>query len=130
MILNIKNVNDVKEKIEKYFEVMRWMPDIERPRCKTTDFYRVVPPPVNENDAIPLRPDITSRDISEAWFIDEKWMTPPLIYPNEYAFLRDFFSGQPKKVLAYRYSPDKYDRKYVYRWAERLFKRIFDNVKA
>lgn len=130
MILNIKNVKDVKEKIEKYFEVMRWMPDIERPRCKTIDFYRVVPPPVNENDAIPLRPDITSRDISEAWFIDEKWMTPPLIYPNEYAFLRDFFSGQPKKVLAYRYSPDKYDRKYVYRWAERLFKRIFDNVKA
>ena len=77
-----------------------------------------------------MRPDISSRDISEAWYIDEHWMSPPLIYPNEYVFLRDFLSGLPRKELAYRYSPNKRDRKYVYRWAERLLKRIVDAVKT
>lgn len=130
MIRGIKSIEDVKVNLEKYFEVMHWLPDIQRPRCKTTDFYRVAIPPVNEEDALYMRPDISSRDISEAWYIDEHWMSPPLIYTNEYVFLRDFLSGLPRKELAYRYSPNKRDRKYVYRWAERLLKRIFDAVKT
>lgn len=129
MFGKIKTADDVRVKLEKYFEIMRWLPDIQRPRCKTTDFYRVAIPPVNEEDAYNMRPDMTSRDISEAWYIDEHWMSPPLIYPNEYVFLRDFLSRLPKKELAYRYSPNRTDRKYVYRWAERLLKRIFDEAK-
>lgn len=130
MIRNIKSVEDVKVNLEKYFEVMRWLPDIQRPRCKTTDFYRVAVHPTNAEDLEHMRPDITSRDISEAWYIDEHWMMPPLIYPNEYVFLRDFLSRLPRKELAYLYSPNKSDRKYIYRWAERLLKRIFDAVKS
>lgn len=130
MIRGIKSIEDVKLKLVKYFEIMRWLPDIQRPRCKTTDFYRVAIPSVNEEDAYHMRPDMTSRDISEAWYIDEYWMSPPLIYPNEYVFLRDFLSRLPRKELAYRYSPNKSDRKYVYRWAERLLKRIFNAVRT
>lgn len=130
MIRNIKSVDDVKVNLEKYFEVMRWLPDIQRPRCKTTDFYRVAVHPMTVDDWEYMRPDIESRDVTEAWYIDEHWMSPPLIYPNEYVFLRDFLSGLPRKELAYRYSPNKRDRKYVYRWAERLLKRIFDAVKT
>lgn len=76
-----------------------------------------------------LNKPITGEDISDAWYIDEHWMSAPLILPNEYVFLRDFLSGVPKKVLAYRYSPNQTDRKYIYRWAERLLKRIFDAVR-
>ena len=108
---------------------MKWLPDIQRPRCKTTNFYRVAVPPVNPEDAEYMRPSITGEDISDAWYIDEHWMSAPLILPNEYVFLRDFLSGVPKKVLAYRYSPNQTDRKYIYRWAERLLKRIFDAVR-
>lgn len=129
MIRKIKTVEDVKVEIERYFEVMKWLPDIKRPKCKTTDFYRVGIPPVNEDDWKYMRPNITGEDITDAWYVDENWLSPPLIMPNEYVFLRDFVSELPKKELAYRYSPNKADRKYVYRWAERLFKRIFDEVK-
>ena len=114
MFGKIRTVDDIRVKLEKYFEVMRWLPGIERPRCKTTNFYRVAIPPVNEEDALYMRPDITSRDISEAWYIDEHWMSPPLIYPNEYVFLRDFLSGLPKKELAYRcllYTSDAADER-------------------
>lgn len=129
MIRKILTVEDVKVELEKYFEVMKWLPDIQRPRCKTTNFYRVAVPPVNPEDAEYMRPSITGEDISDAWYIDEHWMSAPLILPNEYVFLRDFLSGVPKKVLAYRYSPNQTDRKYIYRWAERLLKRIFDAVR-
>lgn len=129
MIRKILTVDDVKVELERYFEVMRWLPDIKRPKCKTTNFYRVAVPPMNSEDAEFMRPNITGEDITDAWFIDEHWMSPPLILSNEYMFLRDFLSTLPKKELAYRYSPNKTDRKYVYRWAERLLKRIFEEVK-
>ena len=129
MLREIKTVEDVRVELEKYFEVMKWLPDIKRPKCKTTDFYRLAVHPASAEDLENMRPDISNRDISDAWYIDEHWMSPPLIYPNEYVFLRDFLSRLPKKVLAYRYSPNKSDRKYVYRWAERLFKRILRETK-
>lgn len=126
MIRKIKTVEDVKVELEKYFEVMKWLPDIKRPRCKTTDFYRVAIPPVNENDWKYMRPSITGEDISDAWFIDEHWLSPPLVYPNEYEFMRDFLSELPKKMVAYNHHKSRTE---IYRWADRLFKRIFDEVK-
>lgn len=124
MIRKIKTVEDVKVEIEGYFEVMRWLPDIERPKCKTANLPYVSTPSIN--DYVVMSPDITPNRISKAWFIDEHWMSPPLIYPNEYSFLKDFLSPLPKKVVAYNHHTSRAE---VYRWADRLLNRIFNTVK-
>lgn len=123
--LKIDTIEDVKREIGNYFEIMRWLPDIQRPKCKTTDFYRVAIAPVNEEDCLYSRPVITSEEIEQAWFMDDHFMSPPVLMPNEYVFLRDFLSPLPKKVVAHNHRKSRTE---IYRWADRLFNRILDKA--
>lgn len=150
MIRKIQSIEDVKLNIIDYFEIERMLPDIDRPRCKTSNIYdhgifvvkkikvkkgkevEVIEDMTDESDieagaGRKRMEDYSTSDVLYAQYIGQTWMK--LLTKFEYKFLRDFLVSDMDKVnLAYKYGK-KY-REDTYRWAERLLKRIFKHAKG
>lgn len=126
MLRRIVTIEDVREELKRYFEIMRSIPCPKMPGYAQNHIWQMLKPEYEDTETGFRRVRVLGEDVADCWYIDEHWIT--LLSRTEYNLLesRCRLRPVPWKVLEKEY---KLSRQMLNHYVKRALEKILYSIK-